>query len=604
MTAVPLGTLHQIEVFEILRDRLDRVHHVRKHPEVGRHQIGLGGPVQVRRVEHMRQVIEVRELRRAIRRIGQVCGDVLVAADDVGLAPRYRHNVPTAGFDQVLQQIASDDSRGSRNQCSSRCHDPLMVSVILAGSFPPAGVNTHIDTMTRHYDLLTIGGGSGGVAVSNRAASYGAKCALIEAGRLGGTCVNVGCVPKKVMWNGASLAHAIEDAADYGFSITAHSFDWPTLKRNRDQHVLDLNGHYERTLLKNGVEIIRGLARFTGPKTVQVNGEACSADHIVVAIGGRPLVPELPGAGFGITSDGFFELAEQPKNVAVVGGGYIAVELAGLLRALGSEVTMILRRAHFLNDFDAMLRDELMVQMQADGVRMITKTKIARVERASAGIRVSFENGESVEGLDGLIWAVGRRTNTDRLDLRATRIAVDDAGNIATDAYQTTSVSGIHAIGDVTGRVDLTPVAIAAGRRLADRLFGGMKDRKLVYDNIATVLFTHPPIGTIGLSEDAAVKAYGASEVKVYETRFTPMFHAFTRRKVKCSMKLVVTGETERIVGCHIIGPGADEIMQGFAVAVHMGATKRDFDDTVAIHPTVAEELVTMRDSRPAGAQG
>jgi glutathione reductase (NADPH) len=251
-----------------------------------------------------------------------------------------------------------------------------------------------------------------------------------------------------------------------------------------------------------------------------------------------------------------------------------------------------------------MLRDELMAQMQADGVRMITKTKIARVESASAGIRVSFENGESVEGLDGLIWAVGRRTNTDRLDLRATGVSIDEAGHIPTDAYQSTNVSAIYAIGDVNGRVDLTPVAIAAGRRLADRLFGGMKDRKLVYENIATVLFTHPPIGTVGLSEDAAVKAHGVSEVKVYETRFTPMFHAFTRRKMKCSMKLVVVGETQRIIGCHVIGPGADEIMQGFSVAVHMGATKRDFDDTVAIHPTVAEELVTMRSARPAGVGG
>jgi glutathione reductase (NADPH) len=456
--------------------------------------------------------------------------------------------------------------------------------------------------MNRHFDLLVIGGGSGGVAISNRASSYGAKCALIEAGRLGGTCVNVGCVPKKVMWNGASLAHAIEDAADYGFTVPTHAFDWPTLKRQRDQHVLDLNGHYERNLLKNGVEIIRGNARFVGPKTVRVGADTFTAEHIVIAVGGRPVVPELPGAGFGITSDGFFELEKQPNHVAVVGAGYISVELAGLLRALGSEVTMILRRPHFLNDFDSMLRDELMTHMQADGVRVIAETKIARVERTSAGIRVSFENGESVEGLDGLIWAVGRRTNTDRLDLRATGVAVDDAGNILTDAYQTTNVSGIHAIGDVTGRLDLTPVAIAAGRRLADRLFGGMKDRKLVYENIATVLFTHPPIGTIGLTEDAAVKIHGASEVKVYETRFMPMFHAFTRRKVRCSVKLVVAGDAEKIVGCHVIGPGADEIMQGFAVAVHMGATKRDFDDTVAIHPTVGEELVTMRESRPAAA--
>ena len=287
--------------------------------------------------------------------------------------------------------------------------------------------------MNRHFDLLVIGGGSGGVAVSNRAAGYGAKCALIEAGRLGGTCVNVGCVPKKVMWNGASLAHAIEDAPDYGFALPPHSFDWTKLKRQRDQHVLELNGHYERNLLKNGVEIVRGTARFVGPKTVKAGADTYTAEHIVIAVGGRPLVPELPGAGFGTTSDGFFELQQQPKKVAVVGGGYISVELAGLLGALGSEVTMILRRAHFLNDFDAMLRNELMAQMQADGVRMIVKTKIAKVEKASAGLTISLEDGESVAGLNGVIWAIGRRTNTDRLDLRATGVAGDADGSIPTD---------------------------------------------------------------------------------------------------------------------------------------------------------------------------
>ena len=458
--------------------------------------------------------------------------------------------------------------------------------------------------MNRHFDLLVIGGGSGGVAVSNRAASYGAKCALIESGRIGGTCVNVGCVPKKVMWNGANLMHAMDEGPDYGISIASHSFDWGTLRRQRDRHVLDLNGIYERNLTKNGVELIHGTARFVGPKTVKAGADTFTADHIVIAVGGRPVVPAVPGANFGITSDGFFELAAQPMKVAVVGGGYTAVEIAGLLRALGSEVTMLLRRAHFLNDFDPMLREELMAQMQADGVGVIAQTKIAKVEKSSAGLRITQENGEVVEGLDGLLWAIGRQPNTDRLDLRATGVTADAVGAIPTDAYQATNVAGIYAIGDVIGKLDLTPVAIAAGRRLADRLFGGMKDRKLDYQNIATVLFTHPPIGTVGMTEDEAVKAHGAAEVKVYETRFTPMYHAFTRRKVKCAMKLVVAGEAEKIVGCHVIGPGADELMQGFAVAVHMGATKRDFDDTVAIHPTVAEELVTMRGSRDAVAQG
>ncbi len=454
--------------------------------------------------------------------------------------------------------------------------------------------------MTRHFDLLTIGGGSGGVAVSNRAASYGAKCALIEAGRLGGTCVNVGCVPKKVMWNGASLAHAIEDAADYGFTISGTKFDWAHLKRNRDQHVLELNGHYERTLLKNGVEIIRGFARFIGPKTVEVNGDTLTAEHIVIAVGGRPIKLDFPGSELGITSDGFFELESRPNNVVIVGAGYVSVEFAGVLRALGADVTMIMRRDHLLHSFDVMLRDSLMAHMKGEGIQMVMRTHVARVVKGSKGLRIDCDNGQVVEGVDTLIWAVGRRSNADKLDLDKTGVKVTASGDIGTDAYQNTNVAGIYAIGDITGQFELTPVAIAAGRRLADRLFGGMKERRLDYENIPTVLFSHPPIGTVGLSEEDATQQFGAAAVKVYEAGFTPMEHAFTHRKVKCAMKLVVLGPEEKIVGLHIFGPGADEMLQGFAVAVRMGATKRDLDDTVAIHPTVAEELVTLRGGRPA----
>ena len=456
--------------------------------------------------------------------------------------------------------------------------------------------------MTRHFDLLAIGGGSAGVAVSNRAASYGAKCALIESGRLGGTCVNVGCVPKKIMWSGASLAHAIEDAADYGSSAGPVKFDWAHLKHNRDRYVADMNGHYERTLTGNGVEIVRGFARFVGPKAVEVNGEALSADHIVIAVGGRPIMPVIPGSELGITSDGFFEIEARPNRVAIVGAGYVSVEFGGVLRALGADVTMILRRDHFLHSFDAMLRDSLMAQMQADGVRMVRRARVARVAKASGAIRVDCDTGQAVEGLDTLIWAVGRRSNADNLDLAKTGVKVDHSGDIGTDAYQNTNVASIYAIGDITGRFELTPVAIAAGRRLADRVFGGMKDRRLVYENIPTVLFTHPPIGTVGLTEEGAARRFGAAAVKVYEACFTPMYHAFTHRKVKSALKLVVAGPEEKVVGLHIYGSGADEILQGFAVAVRMGATKRDLDDTVAIHPTVAEELVTLRKSRPAAA--
>ncbi|HWH46687.1 MAG TPA: glutathione-disulfide reductase [Burkholderiales bacterium] len=456
--------------------------------------------------------------------------------------------------------------------------------------------------MERHFDLLTIGGGSGGVAVSNRAASYGARCALIEAHRLGGTCVNVGCVPKKIMWNGANLAHAIEDSADYGFSAGPARFDWAHLKRNRDRYILDMNGHYERTLTKNRVEIVRGTARFVGPRAVEVNGDILTAEHLVIAVGGRPIMLDVPGSELGITSDGFFELESRPDRVVIVGAGYVALEFAGVLRALGAEVTMIIRRDHVLHNFDVMLRDSMMAHLKADGTRLITRTHVRRVMKDSEGLRIDCENGQTLDGADTLIWAVGRRSNADKLDPARTGLEVTASGDIATDAYQNTDVAGIYAIGDITGQFELTPVAIAAGRRLADRLFGGMKDRRLDYENIPTVLFSHPPIGTVGLSEQEAARKFGAAAVKIYEAGFTPMAHAFTQRKVKCAMKLVVAGAEEKIVGLHLFGSGADEILQGFAVAVKMGATKRDLDDTVAVHPSVAEELVTMRNSRPAAA--
>src|SRR5215470_49752 len=455
--------------------------------------------------------------------------------------------------------------------------------------------------MSRHFDLLTIGGGSGGVALSNRAAQYGAKCALIERGRLGGTCVNVGCVPKKVMWNAAQIAHTLDDAADYGFALGPHEFDWSALKRNRDGHVRDLNDAYARGLAGNGVEVIRGNARFVGPKTVEVNGEHVSGKHVVIASGGHPIVPDLPGAGLGITSDGFFELEQRPDRVAIVGAGYVAAEFAGVLHALGAEVTLVLRREQLLMSFDVMLRDTLMQHLRTDAVEFFTSTQIVGLARDAGGrLELRSASGTRLGGFDTVIWAVGRSPGTAELDLPATGVACDEFGFVRTDDYQETNVPGIYALGDVCGRSGLTPVAIAAGRRLADREFGGMAGRHLIYENIPTVIFSHPPIGTVGLSEAQAIDRLGAGAVKVYEARFTPMYNAFTQRKVKTAVKLVVSGREEKVVGCHVIGPGADEMLQGFAVAVQMGATKRDFDDTVAIHPTVAEELVTLKTSRAA----
>lgn len=448
--------------------------------------------------------------------------------------------------------------------------------------------------MKTKFDLIVVGGGSGGVAMANRAASYGAKVALIESGRLGGTCVNVGCVPKKIMWNAASIAHVFHEAGDYGFTARVERFDWVALKQSRDDYVAWLNGRYQAGLEKNGVEWIRGRARFAGPRAVAVNGIRLEAPHVAIATGGRPILPTWKGAELGITSDGFFELPRQPRRVAIVGSGYVAVELAGVFRALGSEIALLARRAGVLMSFDAMLREAVTREMTADGIVIHPHTHVREAMRERDGITLHGVEGLVLSGLDCVLWAVGREPDVAGLDLAAAGVTVDRGGHVVTDEWQNTSAAGVYAVGDVTGREALTPVAIAAGRRLADRLFGGQPDRRLIYENIPTVIFSHPPIGTVGLTETQARERHGDA-VKVYRTEFTPLFHAFTARKVKAAMKLVTVGKEERIVGAHVFGPGADEMLQGFAVAIRMGATKRDFDDTVAIHPTSAEELVTMR---------
>jgi glutathione reductase (NADPH) len=444
------------------------------------------------------------------------------------------------------------------------------------------------------FDLISIGGGSGGLACAQRAAEYGAKTAVIESHRLGGTCVNVGCVPKKVMWNAAGVAQSLGDAKDYGFDVTVGGNDWGALKTKRDAYVLRLNGIYERNLKTKGVAIVRGVARFLDKNTVEVNGERLTAKHIVIATGGHAILPVLPGAEFGILSDGFFELEQRPKRVAIVGSGYVACEFAGAFRELGSEVELFLRKEHPLSSFDPMLGKSLMREMREQGMTIHQHVVPAAVREHSGLKTLVAEDGREFSGFDCLQWGIGRAANVAGLDLGKAGVSVDDFGYVPTDGFQNTNVPGVHAIGDVTGRAALTPVAIAAGRRLSDRLFGGQPDRHLDYNMIATVVFTHPPIATVGASEAEARAQFGDA-VKVYVADFTPMYHALTTRKTHTDMKLVCVGPEQRIVGCHIIGTGADEMLQGFAVAIRMGATKRDFDDTVAIHPTSAEELVTMR---------
>ncbi len=444
------------------------------------------------------------------------------------------------------------------------------------------------------FDLICVGGGSGGLACAQRAAEYGAKAAVIESHRLGGTCVNVGCVPKKVMWNAASVALSLADAQDYGFDVEVGGNDWPTLKRKRDAFVLRLNQIYERNLKAKGVTYVRGAARFVEPHTVEVNGQRLRAPHIVIATGGTPWVPDLPGANLGITSDGFFELDTRPKRVAVIGSGYIACELAGAFHELGCQVEQFIRKDRVLTLFDAMLGKALMREMRAAGITIHEQAMPASLREEGSLKTYVARDGREFSGFDCVLWAVGRTPNVAPLDLDKTGVLLDPGNFVATDGLQNTNVPGLYAIGDVTGRAQLTPVAIAAGRRLSDRVFGKMTDRHLDYNMIPTVVFTHPPIGTVGDTEMEARAKYGDA-VKVYMADFTPLYHALTTRKSHTDMKLVCVGPKEKIVGCHIIGTGADEMLQGFAVAIRMGATKRDFDDTVAIHPTSAEELVTMR---------
>lgn len=449
--------------------------------------------------------------------------------------------------------------------------------------------------MSKHYDLIAIGGGSGGLSIAERAAGYGKKCAVIERGTIGGTCVNLGCVPKKVMWYGADIAYALRDAADYGFDVTREGFDWAHLVEGRDRLIHGINDYFHTYLKDSEIDEIQGTARFVDARTVEVDGIQYSADHIVISPGGAPMVPAIPGAEHGITSDGFFALREQPRRVAVVGAGYIAVELASLLGALGSEVDLLLRRQHFLASFDPMLRETLMEEMVDHGVNILPHINLEKVEKGDDGkLTLHCQGGHELTGFDTLIWAIGRAPATTELNLEAAGVETDEVGYIPADEYQNTNVPGIYAIGDVIGKAQLTPVAIAAARRLGDRLFGGQPERKLDYADIPTVVFTHPPIGTVGLTEDEARATHGEA-VKVYQTRFSALRYAVTRQESKTAMKLVCVGAHEKVVGVHIIGDGADEMLQGFAVALKMGATKADLDNTVAIHPTSAEELVTLK---------
>lgn len=447
---------------------------------------------------------------------------------------------------------------------------------------------------TTHYDLICIGGGSGGLAAAKRAAEYGANVLVIEAKELGGTCVNVGCVPKKITWHAAQIAEFARLAKDYGFHELAPKLAWKTFADKRDKFIEKLNGIYENSLNNAKVTIESGYAQFIDRQTVAVGDKHFTAEHIIIAVGGESMIPEITGAELGMDSDDFFALRELPESIAIVGAGYIAVELAGVMNALGVETHLLLRKNRFLKQVDDDINEALTEQMQIDGVHIHFETEIDAVTESDVGLNLTLNTGKSLT-TEKLLWAIGRTPMTDAIGLHHTEIETHSNGNIVVDDQQNTSQSGIYAIGDITGQPTLTPAAIEAGRQLAERLFNHQVNAKADFTYVPTVIFSHPAIGTVGLTENEAIKQHGADNVTIYRSRFNPLLRSMTEHKVPTVMKMVCIGEEQRVVGLHLIGDFVDEVIQGFAVAVQMNATKADFDKTLAIHPTSGEELVTMR---------
>ena len=461
------------------------------------------------------------------------------------------------------------------------------------------------------FDLIVIGAGSGGIATARRAAKYGAKVMVVEAGRLGGTCVNLGCVPKKVMWSVASVREFVSLSGYYGTTIASDSldkFNWLEVKQKRDAYVLRLNEIYNRNLENDGIKLVHGMAKLRENNQVQVNEQIFRGKHILIATGSAPVFPtDVPGYEHGISSDGFFELTEQPRDVAIIGSGYIAAELAGIFAALGSKVSIWCRQDRIMTHFDRDIAVRLQEEMEERSGIVIHKLSCVRRVIKDTDGSLSVEYTDCVDGVDTsdhrktssnhdcLVWAIGRRAK-DTAGAKEIGIKFDEAGNIIVNDKQECNLPGYYAVGDVTGHVQLTPVAISAGRLLADRLFGDKPEAKLDYSNIPSVVFSHPPIGTVGLSEEQARAKY--EKVRVYQKEFLNMFYALipVEQRPKATLyKMITVGEGERIVGLHMIGLSSDEILQGAAIAIKMGASKADFDACVAIHPTASEELVYFR---------
>ncbi|MGQ0699281.1 MAG: glutathione-disulfide reductase [Panacagrimonas sp.] len=443
------------------------------------------------------------------------------------------------------------------------------------------------------FDLFVIGGGSGGVRAARFAASYGAKVALAESRYLGGTCVNVGCVPKKLLVYGAHFSEEFEHAAGFGWTLDAPKFDWPTLIENKNREIARLNGIYRKLLLGSGVTVLDQHARICDPHTVEVGGKRYSAANILIATGGWPQLPDVSGKEFAISSNEAFFLKELPRRVIVVGGGYIAVEFASIFRGLGAQTTLSYRGELFLRSFDGSVRAHLRDELQRKGIALEFNTDIAAIEKnADGSLDARLQDGRVLE-TDCVFYATGRRPMLDDLGVENTRVARDKRGFVEVDERYRTADPSVLAIGDVIGRVQLTPVALAEGMAVARVLFRPDEFRPLDYSLIPTAVFSLPNIGTVGLSEEQALES--GHRLKIFESRFRPMKLTVTDAQEQTLMKLVVDADSDKVLGCHMVGPDAGEIVQGIAVALKAGATKRVFDDTIGIHPTAAEEFVTLR---------
>lgn len=447
--------------------------------------------------------------------------------------------------------------------------------------------------MSDNLDLIVLGGGSAGLASALRAARHGARATLLDPGDIGGTCVHRGCVPKKALWFAAQLAQAQQRAVDYGFDSKPGALDWAAFRRLRDDYIDNIEKRYRQRLHEQDITVINQAGHFVSADTVELaDGSRLRAPHVVIATGARPRELSVPGFELGMVSDDMFLIDALPRRIAIAGSGYVAVEFAGLLRALGAEVDLLVRDA-VLGSFDAALVETLMERMKAQGVRIIEDTEVTGVRREHQDLTLDSGNGGTYGPYDALLWAVGRVPNVEDLGLEQIGVETDKHGHVSVDQWQDTNVAGVHAVGDVTACKALTPVASAAGRHLMDRLFGGNPKARLDYDNIPSVVFYEPPMGMVGLTEAQARKQHGDA-VTVHESQFTPMQDALVDAGGQSRMKLVCVGDEQRVVGIHLLGAGVDEMLQGFAVALRLGLRKCDLDTTVAVHPTSSEEMVLM----------